>query len=50
MNTIVHEIDNVAHKIDICKILHQLFGYVYLHIVVHFFCETYVKKTQDRYE
>ncbi len=50
MNTIVHEIDNVAHKIDICKIVHQLFGYVYLHIVVLFLCETLAEKTQSKCE
>jgi hypothetical protein len=48
VNTIVHEIDDVAHKIDIYKILHQLFGYVYLHIVVFFFCETFAEKTQSK--
>jgi hypothetical protein len=37
VNTIVHKIDNVAHNIDICKILFQLFRSVYLHIVFHFF-------------
>ncbi len=37
MNTIVH-------KIDIYKILHQLFGYVYLHIVVPFFFVKHLQK------
>ncbi len=37
VNTIVHKINNVAHNINICKILYELFGSMYLHIVVHYF-------------
>ncbi len=49
VNTIVHEIDNVSHKIDICKILYQLFGCVLTHCC-SFFCETLAEKTQSKCE
>ncbi len=41
----------MAQKFDICKISYQLFGSMYLHIIVYcFFCEVITKKTQNKYE